>query len=104
MNEEFQEIKDTLLKPPSNTAELVRIKEYGLVLGTRIFFEMEDRLREITSNILFCSDYDPLTSAQIKQNSTTFLCYRRIHGILEENRNIIEKTTNVFQELLTVRT
>lgn len=63
---------------------------------------MEDRLRETMNNILFCSDYVPLTSSQIKQNSVTFLCYRRINGILEENRNIVKEKTKVFQELLTV--
>lgn len=102
MNEEFQKIKDTLLKPPLNTAELVHIKEYNLLLGTKVFFEMEDRLRETMNNILFSSNYIPLTSSQIKQNSTTFLCYKRINGILEENRNIIKEKTKIFQELLIV--
>lgn len=78
------------------------MKEYCLKLGTEILFEMEDRLREVMSYILFCSDYVPLTSAQIKQNSITFLCYRRINGILEENRNIIKEKTKLFQELLLV--
>lgn len=102
LNEEFQEIKDALLKPPANTAELVRMKEYNLKLGTQTFFEMEDRLREVMNYILFVSDYIPLSSSQIKQNSVTFLWYRRINGILEENRDIIKEKTKVFQDFLLV--
>ena len=103
LNEEFQEIKDNLLKPPGNTAELVRMKEYNLKLGTEVLFEMEDRLRETMNYILFVSDYVPLSSGQIKQNSITFLWYRRINGILEENRSIIKERTKVFQDFLLVR-
>lgn len=102
MNDEFQIIKDTLLKPPANTAELVQMKEYCLNLGTKVFYKMEDRLRETMNYILFCSDYVALTSAQIKQNSVTFLWYRRINAILEENCDIIKKKTQEFQELLIV--
>ena len=102
MNGEFQGIKEILLKPPANTAELVQMKWYNLKLGTEVFFEMEDRLREAMNYILFVSDYVPLTSSQIKQNSVTFLWYRRIDGILEENRNIIVERTKTFQDLLLV--
>lgn len=78
------------------------MKEYCLNLGTKMFYEMEDRLRKTMNYILFCSDYVPLSSAQIKQNSATFLWYRRINAILEENRNIIKEKTKEFQQLLVV--
>lgn len=90
------------MKAPANTAELVEKKQFNLSLGTKILFDMEERLRVTMRNILFCSDYVPLSSWQIKQNTATFLSYRRISDILEENRNIIEEKTVVFQDLLRV--
>lgn len=61
LGEEYQAISDKALKKPLNTAELMKLIEYVKTIEMVSVFEMEDRLREVMSYILFMSDYTILT-------------------------------------------
>lgn len=102
MNSEFETINATILTPPCSTAELVKLKEYCLELGTRVLFEMEDRLGDAMDYIMFLAEYTSFTNHQIKQNAIPFLWYKKIESIFDKNRSLIQDKTGEFQKLLKV--
>lgn len=76
--------------------------EYVRVVECQTVFEMEDRLKEVMSYILFLSDYTIISAIEMKQNSLTFQWYNKMASVLEENRRIVEEKTLEYQQSLKV--
>lgn len=103
LGEDYQQIADKALTQPASTSELMALIEYVRVVECQTVFEMEDRLKEVMSYILFLSDYTIISAIEMKQNSLTFQWYNKMASVLEENRRIVEEKTLEYQQSLKVR-
>lgn len=61
---------------------------------------LELKLLNVTEHILFLSDYWLLTESEIRNNSMAFQWYHKIPQIFEDNRVIVEKKTQEYQNAL----
>jgi hypothetical protein len=61
---------------------------------------LEDKLREIIKNIIFLSEYWPLTDNEINNNNLAFQWYHKMPEILKNNKLTIENKTQEFQDAL----
>lgn len=102
LGEDYQQIADKALTQPASTSELMALIEYVRVVECQTVFEMEDRLKEVMSYILFLSDYTIISAIEMKQNSLTFQWYNKMASVLEENRRIVEEKTLEYQQSLKV--
>ncbi|XP_068083304.1 dynein axonemal heavy chain 7 [Anabrus simplex] len=100
---EYEDIVSKILTPPANTAELMDSIAYVQKVETDTVFQLEDKLREVCTYILFLVDYTTFTQAEMKQNSTAFQWYDRMPNIFEDHRLIVEQKTIEYQESLKER-
>ncbi|XP_033607299.1 dynein heavy chain 7, axonemal isoform X2 [Cryptotermes secundus] len=103
LGEEYEDIANKALTPPTNTAELMDFIVYVQKVENETVFLMEGRLREICKYMLFLADYTTFTPVEVKQNCTTFQWYLRMPSIFDEHRLIVEQKTTEYQEFLRVR-
>ncbi|KAF0302990.1 Dynein heavy chain 7, axonemal [Amphibalanus amphitrite] len=103
LSEEYEQITDKSLTVPSNTAQLMELKEYVDQTESVRIPQMEDQLRTIFSHLLFLSDYAEFSSADLRHNTETFLWHQRIPAVFDEGRSIYRQKRVEFEEALKVR-
>ncbi|KAG7196964.1 hypothetical protein KM043_000229 [Ampulex compressa] len=99
----YQHIADRALSTPSNTLELMELQSFIRESETKSVFELEDRLRELLQDILFLSDYIPLTAVELKTNNFAFYWYYKLPEMFEKHREIVTNKTGEYQASLKSR-
>lgn len=69
---EFEEVSTTALSSPSNTEELVELKEKVHHIKTIVLKDKESQLNKAAKRLVFLSDYRQFTTSEMKLNSKTF--------------------------------
>ncbi|KAK9511585.1 hypothetical protein O3M35_000215 [Rhynocoris fuscipes] len=103
VSKEYDEIAQKLKTPPTNTFSLFEHIDYTDKVEQVILGELELKLQEIITYIVFLSDYTPLTSPELKQNTSTFLWSTKMRGFISESRKLITKKRAEFQQYLKTR-
>lgn len=100
---EFEEVSTTALSSPSNTEELVELKEKVHHIKTIVLKDKESQLNKAAKRLVFLSDYRQFTTSEMKLNSKTFQWHAQMPKILEEHESIIKEKTMEYQKALKLR-
>ncbi|XP_010190705.1 PREDICTED: dynein heavy chain 7, axonemal, partial [Mesitornis unicolor] len=101
--DEFERISEKALTTPSNTQELMELKDHVQKLETCGMLELKQKLVDAINYVTFLTKCVNFSPADIRLNSNVFQWYARMPGIFEEHRKIIEEKTNQFQDGLKIR-
>ena len=93
----------TALSSPSNTEELVELKEKVHHIKTIVLKDKESQLNKAAKRLVFLSDYRQFTTSEMKLNSKTFQWHAQMPKILEEHESIIKEKTMEYQKALKLR-
>ncbi|KAK2532645.1 Dnah7 [Columba livia] len=101
--DEFERISEKALSTPSNTQELMELKDCMQKVETCDVLELNQKVVDALSCVAFLVECVDLSPADIRLNSNIFHWYARMPDIFEEHRKIIEEKTVQFQDHLKVR-
>ncbi|KAK2526126.1 Dnah7 [Columba guinea] len=101
--DEFERISEKALSTPSNTQELMELKDCMQKMETCDVLELNQKVVDALSCVAFLVECVDLSPADIRLNSNIFHWYARMPDIFEEHRKIIEEKTVQFQDHLKVR-
>ena len=100
---EYEEISNTALSSPSNTEELVNLKDKVNHIQTVTMLEKEQELMKAAERLVFLSDYLQFTTAEMKLNTKTFQWHAKMPEVFEEHDAIIKEKTMEYQKALKLR-
>lgn len=96
----YKTISDTMLAPPSDTAQLTELINFSNITQQVTLFDLKDKLRHILDYVNFLSEYFPMKEENIELNNTLFNWYHMMPQVLDDNQLLIENKTQEFQNLL----
>ncbi|XP_056634815.1 dynein axonemal heavy chain 7 [Diorhabda sublineata] len=100
ISEEYQTICDKSLAVPGDTHELIATINYVRDAEAITLLELEDKLRDVMTYILFLTDHIIFTPVEMKLNNNAFQWYLYMPKVLEEHRQMVDQKMEEFQVLL----
>jgi dynein heavy chain len=100
---EFEEISSMALSTPSNTEELVNLKEKVEHIRMVTMKQKEEELNLAAKRLVFLSDYLQFTTAEMKLNTKTFQWHAKMPKVFEEHEKIVQDKTKEYQKALKLR-
>ncbi|NWR70665.1 DYH7 protein, partial [Centropus unirufus] len=101
--DEFERIKEKALTIPSNTQELMELKDYIEKVESCEIIELKQKLVDVVKYITFLIDYANFSPADIRLNSAVFHWDAQMPDIFEKHKMMIKEKTDQFQEELKIR-
>ncbi|KAK7169080.1 hypothetical protein R3I93_005162 [Phoxinus phoxinus] len=101
--EEYDTISNKALRNPSNTQELMELKEYVVKIEAEEMPQLEIKLQESNSRLCFLVDYVTFSLTDIQLNSMTFQRHAQMPSVFDKHRQIIKENTSQFQDGLKLR-
>ncbi|XP_051998583.1 dynein axonemal heavy chain 7 [Xyrauchen texanus] len=101
--EEYDTISKKALSTPSNTQELMELKELMVKVEAEEMPQLEIKLQESKSRLCFLVDYVTFSIRDMQLNSDTFQRHACMPSIFDQHRQIINEKTAQFQDGLKLR-
>ena len=102
LREAYEAIADKALTTPSDTAQLMELKEYIEKVKSKELQGLEERLLKCRTRVLTLAELMPFTHADMMKNSETLKWLDRIYPIFDEHTEIITRTKREAEESLKV--
>ncbi|XP_029937135.1 dynein heavy chain 7, axonemal [Myripristis murdjan] len=103
LSDEFERIAQKALSTPPDTQQLMELKAYVNTVETTEMPLLEQRLRDLNSQLWLLMEYIMLSPEDMELNNQTILWYSRMPSIFEKHREIIKDKTEQYQSSLKLR-
>ncbi|KAI3386968.1 hypothetical protein SNEBB_010455 [Seison nebaliae] len=97
---EYNFIAEKALTTPTDTAELVELREFVKNAEEKTLLDMERRLYQAKERLSVLLDFVTFTQSEINLNNQTFLWHERMKEVFEQHREIIAERETHYQEKL----
>ncbi|XP_040459651.1 dynein heavy chain 7, axonemal [Falco naumanni] len=101
--DQFERISEKALTTPSNTQELMELKDCVQKMESCDMLELDQKLSDAVNRVAFLIECVNFSPADIQLNNSVFQWYARMPDIFEEHRKIIKEKTDEFQDGLKIR-
>jgi dynein heavy chain len=101
--DDYEQIAEKALTTPSNTEQLMELKEYIEKVESDIIFTMEKRLYNSQERLSFLSDFAQFSPAEIRLNANVFMWHGRMPAIFEEHKLIVSEKRSQYEDALKVK-
>eukprot|EP00058_Branchiostoma_floridae_P012957 XP_002598445.1 hypothetical protein BRAFLDRAFT_83261 [Branchiostoma floridae] len=101
--EEYELIAEKALTTPSNTQELMDLKQYIEKVEKKDIVEMDKRLEEAKNRLVFLVDCTQFSPGEMRLNNNTFQWHTRMPEVFEEHKRIVGDKREQYEEGLKLR-